>query len=230
MYCVNCGVKLADTEKTCPLCDTRVFHPDLKQGEAEELYPPKEYPHGKSYFFIPHIIVSTFLLISVIIALICDIQLNEKVVWSGYVIGALVTSYVFILPAWFKKPNPVIFVPCDFAIIGVFLLYICLETGGKWFLPFAFPVTGGIMLIVTACVALIKYVKRGFLYIIGGGSIALGAFMLLTEFLLVITFEGVNFIGWYLYPLVTLGLFGALLIFLAICRPARQSMERRFFI
>ena len=86
------------------------------------------------------------------------------------------------------------------------------------------------MLIVTACVALIKYVKRGFLYIIGGGSIALGAFMLLTEFLLVITFEGVNFIGWSLYPLVTLGLFGALLIFLAICRPARQSMERRFFI
>ena len=126
MYCVNCGVKLADTEKTCPLCDTRVFHPDLKQGEAEELYPPKEYPHGKSYFFIPHIIVSTFLLISIIIALICDIQLNEKVVWSGYVIGALVTSYVFIPPAILR-------------LLGCFCFISALKRAENGFSPLRFP-------------------------------------------------------------------------------------------
>ena len=29
MYCIKCGVELADSERVCPLCGTRVFHPDL---------------------------------------------------------------------------------------------------------------------------------------------------------------------------------------------------------
>jgi len=39
MYCVNCGVKLSDTEKRCPLCQTAVYHPELPRKEAEPLYP-----------------------------------------------------------------------------------------------------------------------------------------------------------------------------------------------
>ena len=27
MYCVKCGVELADSQRVCPLCGTRVFHP-----------------------------------------------------------------------------------------------------------------------------------------------------------------------------------------------------------
>ena len=230
MYCVNCGVKLCDTEKICPLCNTAVYHPDVKQKDGDPLYPEHKYPSGKVYFFLPHIIITAFVLLSVIIALLCDLRLNQRVVWSGYVIGALLVGYVFILPVWFKKPNPVIFIPCDFAATGVYLLYICLATGGSWFMPFAFPITGGAMLIVTACITLLRYTKRGELYIFGGTFIAFGGFTLLAEFLSVITFESIRFIGWSLYPLVTLVLLGGLLIFLAICRPARQSMERRFFI
>ena len=39
MYCVKCGVKLADSEKQCPLCQTLVFHPDITREEGEKLYP-----------------------------------------------------------------------------------------------------------------------------------------------------------------------------------------------
>ena len=35
MYCIKCGVELADSEKVCPLCGTRVFHPDLPCGQAD---------------------------------------------------------------------------------------------------------------------------------------------------------------------------------------------------
>ena len=31
MYCIKCGVELADTEKQCPLCGTLVYHPELEQ-------------------------------------------------------------------------------------------------------------------------------------------------------------------------------------------------------
>ncbi|MBQ9746682.1 MAG: hypothetical protein IJW21_07645, partial [Clostridia bacterium] len=74
------------------------------------------------------------------------------------------------------------------------------------------------------------YLRRGKLFIFGGATIAFGLFMLLVEFLLCVTFEGVRFIGWSLYPLITLVILGGLLIFLGICRPARENMERKFFI
>jgi hypothetical protein len=52
----------------------------------------------------------------------------------------------------------------------------------------------------------------------------------LAEFLSVITFGLDRFFGWSFYPLVVAGLLGGLLIFLAICRPARETMERKIFL
>ena len=49
------------------------------------------------------------------------------------------------------------------------------------------------------------------------------------ELLMVITFRLPGFIGWSLYPLVALVLLGGALIFLAICRPARESAQRKLF-
>jgi hypothetical protein len=153
------------------------------------------------------------------------------IVWAGYVIGGLLLSYVvLILPLWFRNPNPVIFVPCDFAAAGLYLLYINLATGGRWFLSFAFPVTGFVGLVVTAVVVLRRYIRRGRLYVFGGGILALGAFMPIMETLLVITFSSIPFMGWCFYPLIALGLLGGMLLFLAICKPARHSMARKFFI
>ena len=109
-------------------------------------------------------------------------------------------------------------------------MYISWTTEGGWFLSFAFPVTGAVGLIVTAVVTLLKYVGKGQLYIIGGAFIALGLFMPLMEFLLNLTFGFPQALIWSGYPLVSLVLLGGMLIFLAICRPARETMERKFFI
>lgn len=231
MYCVNCGVKLADTEKQCPLCGVEVYHPALTRPEGVPLYPRQQMPPQQVNTNAARIIATTLYLLPVIITLLCDWQISGGITWSGYVVGALVVSYVaFVLPYWFRKPNPVIFVPCSFGAVGLYLLYINLATGGNWFLSLAFPVTGAIGLIVTAVVTLLRYVRRGSLYVFGGALIALGAFMPLLEFLICITFEGVRFAVWSFYPLTALVLLGGMLIFLAICRPARETMERKFFV
>jgi hypothetical protein len=176
-------------------------------------------------------IITTAYLLAISVSLVCDLQIGGGVTWAGYVIGGLLLSYVvIILPLWFRKPNPVIFVPCDFAAVGLYLLYINLATGGRWFLSFAFPITGFIGLLITAVIVLRRYISRGRLYVFGGAIMALAAFMPVLELLLTITFPTVEFIGWYLYPLIALGLLGGLLLFLAICRPARHSMARKFFI
>ena len=231
MYCINCGVKLADTEKRCPLCGVEAIHPDLIRVDAEPLYPEHRYPAPQVNSRAAQIVITTLLLMVVLTTLVIDLQINERMTWSGYVIGALAVCYVlFVLPYCFRKPNPVVFVPCGFGAIGVYLLYINAATGGHWFLSFAFPVTGYVGTLITAVVVLLKYLHRGRLYIIGGAAIALGIFMPLMEFLIYTTFDLPQFGIWFMYPLITLVLLGGMLIFLAICRPARETMERKFFL
>ena len=229
MYCIKCGVKLADSEKKCPLCETKVYHPDIPVPTGTPLFPDDKMPDVKSKSKALNGAVIILFLIPLIICILADIMINGIFGWSGYVAGALFVFYVaFALPRWFTKPNPVIFTPITFAAVILYLLYINIYTGGNWFLSYAFPVSGGLCLITTAVVTLLYYLKKGKLYIFGGAFMVLGAFMLLIEFLMVITFN-IKFLGWSLYPLIVLILIGALLIYLAISPSARETLERKFF-
>lgn len=231
MYCINCGVKLADTEKKCPLCGTRVYHPDITQGEIEGFYPKSKYPAPEEHPLGFPIFATAVFILPFLMVLFCDLRFNQAITWSGFVMGALILVYLMlILPLWFKSPNPMIFVPCWFGAMGVYLLYINWATAGNWFMSFALPILGCVTAIVTAVIGLLRYVRRGKLYIFGGAFIVIGFMMILLEYLLDITFLGVEFIGWSFYPLLSLGLIGGLLIFLGICRPAREVVERKLFI
>ena len=231
MYCIRCGVKLADSEKSCPLCGTVPFHPDISREEAAPLYPVERYPRQQvsRRGFLG--VVSILLLIPALVSLICDLSLHGRVTWSGYVVGAIALCYVItVMPLWFRRPNPAIFVPCDFAAVGLYVLYIDLSVKGGWFLGFAFPVIGFLGLLVSAVVILTRYLRRGALYIYGGALIALGAFLPVMELLMKIAFRLPKFVGWSWYPLVALAALGGALIFLALCRPARDTMERKLFL
>lgn len=231
MYCVNCGVKLADTEKRCPLCGVAAWHPEELPGKGEPLFPADQYPATPVSPKGAQIIVTTLFLLPAAITLLCDLQFNDRVTWSGYVLGALGVAYVMlVLPFWFKRYNPVIFTPCSFLAVGLYLMYINYAVGGDWFLSLAFPVTAIVGVIVTVLVTLLRYIRRGRLYVYGGALVALGAVMPLMEFFAKITFRITKFVGWSFYPMVVLVLFGGMLLFLAINAKARETMERKFFI
>ncbi len=229
MYCIKCGVKLQDTEKKCPLCNTVVCHPDFEKTSEQTLYPSNKLPKASSVSKVLNGAIIILFLIPIFVCFFADWSLGGEIEWFGYVAGALTLVYVaFALPMWFKKPNPVIFVPCNFVALALYLLYINFKTSGNWFLSFAFPVLGGLCLITCTVVTLTYYLRKGRLYIFGGAFIALGAFMLLVEFLMNITFA-LPFIGWSIYPLGVLVLFGGLLIYLAINKEVREILERRLF-
>lgn len=231
MYCVNCGVKLADTEQFCPLCGVKALHPDVERKPAKPAYPANRYPTPQVSPKGAQIIVTAMFLLPFFITLVCDLQLSGGVTWSGYVMGGLAVVYTaLVLPFWFRKPNPVIFVPCGFAAAGLYLLYINLATGGNWFLGFAFPVVGFLGLLVTAEVTLLRYLRRGGFYICGGGLMALGAFLPLMECLMVRTFSLRRFVGWSWYPLIVLAVLGGMLLLLGGNARAREAMERKFFL
>ena len=229
MYCIKCGVKLAESEQKCPLCNTAVYHPDFKNTAGQPLYPHDKMPKSSTSSRALNGTIIVLFLIPLLVCFFADLSLDGKMEWFGYVAGALLVAYVALaLPRWFQKPNPVVFVPCTFAATSLYVLYINFATGGDWFLSFALPVVGGLCLITCAVVALLHYLRKGRLYILGGTFILLGAFMLLIEYLMGITF-GLAFIGWSVYPLVVLGLFGGLLIYLAIDGSARETIERKLF-
>lgn len=231
MYCIRCGVKLPDGERICPLCGTEVYHPDFLKEEPVPLYPPHRYPTPLENPKTAQIILTTITLMALLITMVTDVQLGGGINWSGYVAGALIIGYiVLVLPLWFRKPNPVIFIPGSFAAVVVYLLYINHVTDGDWFLSLAFPVTAYLGLLITAVAALLKYLKRGALYVLGGAGIALGLLMPILELLICLTFDSVIFIGWFVYPLIVLASLGGMLIFLAIHNPSREIMERKFFV
>ena len=228
MYCIKCGVELADSEPKCPLCHTPVYYLDYVPKE-ERPYPKFEKPETVNPRGIYFIISFAFIIASVI-SFLCDLNLGNGLTWSGYAIGGMLLFYIiFVLPGWFKKYNPAIFVPSDFLAIALYLLYISIATEGDWFFTFALPITGAMCIIMSSITILSYYLKRGYLYIYGGAIIAAGAFCPIMEMLSVVTFGG-EYMRWGIYPLAALFLIGMMLIVIAIVKPFRESLCRIFAI
>lgn len=231
MYCINCGIELSKGQAVCPICQTRVVHPDFPPDPELYPYPAKPFPseayNRKGLMFV-------FTVIAILIMgmpLLLELLLSHHIVWSGYVAGGVFLGYIFfLLPLWFRNPNPVIFVPCDFAATALYLLYIDLKTGGGWFLSFAFPVTLMLGAIVTTLTVLFHYLRQGRLYIAGGGLIALGVFSVLLELFIWITFNPPHFLFWSLFPLIALGVLGMMLIIIAIVKPFKESLRKYFYM
>ena len=228
MYCVKCGVELADSERKCPLCSTPVYFPGLSDDPERpfpRLDPDKEKVNPRGIYLI----VTVAFVITALLTLFADINMNGRFDWSGYVIGALALSYsVLILPGWFSRPSPAVFVPVDFAVAGAYVWLISFLIGGDWFFGFALPIVAGSALIVCSVTILSYYIRRGYLYIFGGAMIALGAFTVLIEWLIHAQFELIHPYLWSPYPAITFALVGIMLIVIAIVRPFRESLARIF--
>lgn len=230
MYCIKCGAHLSDGQTVCPLCETRVFHPDFNITE-DSTYPKVPFKseefNRKGLMFV----ITMLFLIPICLPIILELNWRATVSWSGIVAGGTLLFYVsMVMPYWFKRPNPVIFVSAFFAVATVYLLYICLITRGNWFMSFAFPVTGGLGLILSAATAVLYYVKRGRLYTVGGTFIALGLWTVLLEFDIRTTFAVSTPFMWSLAPLTVLSIVGLMLIVIAIVKPLQESLHRIFFI
>lgn len=97
-------------------------------------------------------------------------------------------------------------------------------------MSFALPVVGGAAIIVTAAAALLKYLRRGYLFIFGGALILSGAYNVLIEFLLNVTFKLHEHLIWSFYPLCVCVILGVTLIVIGCSGTLRESLHKKFFI
>lgn len=230
MYCVKCGAELSDGERKCPLCLTPVYYPGYADGEPH--YPPEAPKEDKINLKGLNFVITVATLLAAMISFFADLDTgNDGISWSWLVMGALGVFYVVtILPLWFVRRTPAIFAPVDFIAIGLFLWLVCGVTGGSWYVTLALPVTGAIALIMCSVLILVHYLKCGYLYIAGGACMAFGLVSVMIEWLIHVTFDVPSHHMWSLYPAITLGVVGLMLIVIGIVKPLKESLARIFAI
>ena len=228
MYCVKCGVRLPEGTENCPLCQTPVWNPE--RIEPRPSFSDR-YPAPLKSRRYPILAFLTALLAAVSLsALIFCLTKLHGVYWSGYVmLGCALVYFAAIFPFWFEKREPLIFVPVGFLLLGGYLLYICLYTGGRWFLSFALPITLLVAALSTLSVALFRLGKRARLLKTGSLLVVIGCSAMLIEFFQVITFGGRMF-SWSLYPVCGFSAIGLFLILCGLIPPWRAYMERKLFL
>ena len=127
MYCSKCGKQLPDGVTTCPDCDPVV---------AEQVYPKKE--EKKPFFKAPGklsqsyaVLATAFMVFPASICVAIDLAFDKYDYWFGYVVGALLVSWVCsVLPALKITPPVVTALICFGSIIG-YAYYILSKT--DWF-------------------------------------------------------------------------------------------------
>ena len=232
MYCVQCGVRLQDGAGACPLCGTPVAAAIAAPATGgtprtgySDLYPGK----SRSGRFLMIGLISTVMLAASLGCLIFCLRTEGAVNWSGYVMLSCATAWIwFIFPLCFRKWRPMVFLPIDFACAAGLLLYICEKNGGKWFLSFAFPVTGIAAAVTIGAVAMARSLKQGRLWILAGLLMAIGGSFMLIEFFQHITFGTPMFV-WSLYCVIAFCGPGLFLLIAGCIPPLRSAIRRRFF-
>ena len=161
---------------------------------------------------------------SVVTLTVC-LKLYGTLQWGGYVIFGLLLFYVIaVLPRWFREPKGEIFVPIDHAAAALFVLYVCLKTGGSNFLKNT-TISTTFKARDMPCYAVLC---GGRLFILGGFLLALGGFTVLVEFFEHLSF-GDEMFRWSLYSLAGFGSVGLFLLIAGMIPSLRHGMRKRFF-
>ncbi len=230
MYCVYCGVRLQDGAPECPLCHTKVaaapVPEHLKESSYPDRYPRAEKQSGK---ILALGLVTVILVAAALGCLIFCLKSTGKVGWSGIAALGMVLGWVWtILPMLFRRWRPMIFLPIDFACLGGYLLYICANTGGNWFLSFAFPVTGIACILTLLGVTIFRYIRKGRLRLLGLYLVLIGCSFMLVEFFQSITFQTPMWV-WSLYCVCGFGLLGLFLFIATLIPPLHAHLRKTFF-
>ena len=168
-YCVQCGVKLEQSLKSCPLCHTPVINPnELNTSNLPDGIGPFATEKGEVEPMKKHDIGLWLTLVFGSTASACGI-LNLFVFnhsyWSIPAIGACIILWLFFCPRMFFPQIPIILNLSVSAISIIFYqLAITLMTeNDRWFFEIALPITLFLMGLVALSGICYKYVAKSLL-------------------------------------------------------------------
>ena len=195
MYCSKCGKQLPDGTVNCPDCDPIIINPQPQSKPQREPFFKPAGKGSKSY-------AALFTALLVFPATICtaiDLAFDKYDYWFGYVVGALIVTWVIaVLPVLKITPPFATAMICFASIVG-YTIYIAYKSGHfEWLSGFILP-----MFILTAAfiatdVSLIGSKRIKGLHILSLLSLECAIYLVCLEATLDNAFNGVVDLKWSL--------------------------------
>ncbi len=165
-YCVNCGVELESSLKSCPLCHTPVINPN----ELQKAQVPSPYPKEKGQVDVVKrkdfgILTSIVLTATSLSCLLLNLFVFPGSLWSLFIIGACLLLFVLVFPLVIYTKLPVyISLLFDGIAVGIYLYLITFNTGSdRWFTSLALPITALITILIEIFALLLRSFSVSFL-------------------------------------------------------------------
>lgn len=158
-YCVNCGVELDSSLKSCPLCHTPVINPN----ELQKAGVSSPYAKEKGQVDVVKrkdwaVLTSIVLIATSLSCLLLNLFVFPGNLWSLFIIGACMVLFVLVIPIVIYTKLPVyISLLFDGIAVGVYLYLITFNTvSSEWFMGLGLPIVALITILVEIFALLIR--------------------------------------------------------------------------
>ena len=229
-YCVNCGVKLADSEPVCPLCQTPVINPN-QPTEAHRAYPDHIDCFPPQRVNRRFVIRLAWIVAGIISAtcLFCDFFTTGSIGWSVYaVLGVLFIGSVasaFCFASVFVAV--ILFTASALSLLAVIAW---LNSGWKWFVYLAVPFTLILGVLFFVCVLTIKKKIRSLLRGIAVCLLVCVFALIAIETMTDLYTGGQICLYWSIYPSVPISVIAIGLFILSFNKKLLAEIKKRTFL
>lgn len=166
-YCVNCGVELDASAKSCPLCNTPVINPKVleQMAVAQTPFPQKKGQVEAVKRKDLGILMTVMVVSTAVICGLLNLLVFKGAPWSLAVIGVCVILWVILIPAViYTKQSIYVSLLYDGAAVGLYLYMLTFLTGsGEWFWGLGLPITVLVLVDAELLTLCIKKLPRSFL-------------------------------------------------------------------
>jgi len=228
-YCVNCGVKLSKSEEKCPLCNTKVINPNIKNEIHEPVYSNQiEIIKSINFKFIAKICY-TILFVLAFITVICDLVITHSLSWSIYVIFSIICLGLCL--SYLSIKNTYVSHTLSFVGIELLLFVIAyLNNGMHWFMYLVLPFVFILWIYFMLCTFLIKKRRKSLIR-----SIVL---CLVVSSIAIIGIESsidlfkyeIIHLTWSLYTILPILIISLLLYIISFNKKLLDEIKQRVFI
>lgn len=226
MYCYKCGVKLAKSEKKCPLCQTKVPKNDKKNEVLA--YPKNIEKNSKKInkIYLVRLISLILVLMSMIIVL-CNLIAVGRVTWSIYIISSTVYLCSLLLFISRRKVYISIFFSVIINQLFIFLLAY-LNNGIYWYFTLAFPL---ILLSGISSLFFYRLLKhKNVLRILSYSLFYLSFLLIIIELLIDLFRDNLVNLSWSIIAILPMIIIGIIILVVSFNEKLIDEIKRRIFI
>ena len=165
-YCVNCGVELDQSAKSCPLCNTPVINPKELAIQKEAAPFPEEKGQVEAVNRKDFgILLSTVVLATAVTCGLLNAFIFKDTLWSLAVIGVCVILWVMLIPVViYTRQSVYLSLLLDGAAVLVYLYMLAyMIRRYEWFYGLGMPIVLWVILLAECFALCLKKLPRSFL-------------------------------------------------------------------